>query len=159
MKGSAGDPMTVNYEEKVRSIIENIRKSGGTLSDMMKPEYVECDPEKMTSVIRYRRFKWEENGRGEVHGGVVSAMLDTSMGITAAAFLEQDVSTADLSVSFIRPFTGRSFIISSEVVHIGRRAVRLSARAHDEETGKLLASGTTLFMPVVYEQHKGVLGV
>ncbi len=148
-----------SYEEKIREIITNIRRSGGMLSDMLAPEYMNCDPEKQTSVIRYKRFKWEENGRGELHGGVISAMMDTSMGITAAAFIEHDVSTSDMSVSFIRPFTGRYFLISSEVVHIGRRMIRLNARAYDEATGKLLATATTNFMPVIYEQHKGVLGV
>ena len=64
-----------------------------------------------------------------------------------------------MDVSFIRPFTGRYFLIHSEVVHIGRRMIRLNARAYDEATGKLLATATTNFMPVIYEKHKGVLGV
>ena len=150
----------MDYEKRVQEILENIRKkSNGMLSNMMDPQYVSCNPENMTTRIRYRRFKWEENGRGEVHGGVVSAMLDTSMGTTAMAFLEHDVSTADLSVTYIRPFAGRSFIVESEVTHLGRRVVRLQARAFDEDTGKLLATGTSNFMPVIYKQHQGVLGV
>ena len=149
-----------SYEEKVQNIVSNVRHNGGgMLSNMLEPEYVSCDPEKKQTRIRYRRFKWEENGRGEVHGGVISAMMDTSMGVTAMAFLDKDVSTADMSISFIRPFAGRRFVIDSEVIHMGRRIIRLSARAYDEDTGKLLASGTTNFMPVVYEEYKGVLGV
>ncbi len=147
-------------EERVQEIIADVRnRGGGMLSNMLEPEYVACDPKNKTTRIRYKRFKWEENGRGEVHGGVISAMLDTSMGVTAMAFLDHDVSTADMSISFVRPFAGRSFIIESEVIHLGRRIVRLSAKAYDEETGKLLASGTSNFMPVSYEQHKGILGV
>ena len=150
----------MDYEKKVQEIIGTVRyNGGGMLSNMLEPEYVDCDPEKMITRIRYKRFKWEENGRKEVHGGVISAMMDTSMGVTAMAFLGHDVSTADMSVSFIRPFKGRTFIIESEVIHLGRRIVRLSARAFDEETGKLLASGTSNFMPVVYDNHRGVLGV
>ena len=150
----------MNIEEKVIEIVANVRqRGGGMLSNMLEPEYVDCDQEKKMTRIRYKRFKWEENGRGEVHGGVISAMMDTAMGVTAMAFLDHDVSTADMSISFIRPFSGRTFIIESEVIHLGRRIVRLSARAFDEESGKLLASGTTNFMPVIYEQHKGILGV
>lgn len=147
-------------EERVQEIIADVRnRGGGMLSNMLEPEYVACDSKNKTTRIRYKRFKWEENGRGEVHGGVISAMLDTSMGVTAMAFLDHDVSTADMSISFVRPFAGRNFIIESEVIHLGRRIVRLSAKAYDEETGKLLASGTSNFMPVSYEQHKGILGV
>lgn len=150
----------MTIEEKVQEIIANVRhRGGGMLSNMLEPEYIACDPAKKLTRIRYKRFKWEENGRGEVHGGVISAMMDTSMGITAMAFLAHDVSTADMSISFIRPFSGRSFVIESEVIHLGRRMVRLSARAFDEETNKLLASGTSNFMPVIYEQHRGILGV
>ena len=151
----------MNIEEKVQEIVVNIRqRGGGMLSNMMEPEYVSCDPERKMTTIRYKRFKWEENGRGEVHGGVISAMMDTSMGITAMAFLDHDVSTADMSICFIRPFGGRTFLIESEVIHLGQRIVRLSARAFDEETGKLLASGTSNFMPVIYEsKYKGILGV
>lgn len=150
----------MTMEERMQEIIADVRnRGGGMLSNMLEPEYVSCDPGAKITRIRYKRFKWEENGRGEVHGGVISAMLDTAMGATAMAFLDHDVSTADMSISFIRPFDGRSFIVESEVIHLGRRIVRLSGRAFDEETGKLLASGSTNFMPVSYEQHKGILGV
>ncbi|MBQ9016275.1 MAG: PaaI family thioesterase [Firmicutes bacterium] len=150
----------MNIEEKVQEIVSNVRHNGGgMLSNMLEPEYLSCDPVKKQTRIRYKRFKWEENGRGEVHGGVISAMMDTAMGVTAMAFLDHDVSTADMSISFVRPFAGRAFVIESEVIHLGQRIVRLTARAFDEETGKLLASGTTNFMPVSYEKHKGILGV
>ena len=149
--------MTTDYSEKMREIIGNIRHSGGMLSEMMEPEFVSCDAESRVTVNRYNRFKWEENGRGEVHGGVVSAMLDTSMGITAVSFIQQNVATADMSVSFIRPFSGRQFLVTSEVIHIGRRLIRLNARATDEETGKLLATGTSSFMPLAQEREPGVL--
>ena len=126
----------MNIEERVQEIVGNVRQNGGgMLSNMLEPEYISCDPAKKQTRIRYKRFKWEENGRGEVHGGVISAMMDTAMGVTAMAFLDHDVSTA------------------------GQRIVRVSARAFDEETGKLLCSGTTNFMPVSYEEHKGILGV
>ena len=151
----------MTIEERVQEIVANVRhRGGGMLSNMLEPEYLECDTARKMTRIRYKRFKWEENGRGEVHGGVISAMMDTAMGVTAMAFLDHDVSTADMSISFIRPFDGRNFVIESEIVHLGRRIVRVSAKAYDEQTGKLLASGTTNFMPVSYEtQYKGILGV
>ena len=151
----------MTIEERVQEIVANVRhRGGGMLSNMLEPEYLECDTAKKMTRIRYKRFKWEENGRGEVHGGVISAMMDTAMGVTAMAFLDHDVSTADMSISFIRPFDGRNFVIESEIVHLGRRIVRVYAKAYDEQTGKLLASGTTNFMPVSYDKkYEGILGV
>lgn len=150
----------MTIEERVQEIVTNVRhRGGGMLSNMLEPEYLSCDTKEKKTRIRYKRFKWEENGRGEVHGGVISAMMDTAMGVTAMAFLDHDVSTADMSISFVRPFDGRSFIVESEIIHLGRRIVRVAAKAFDEETGKLLASGTTNFMPVSYEEYKGILGV
>ena len=81
------------------------------------------------------------------------------LNVSVEEYRKYESGEADMSISFVRPFAGRSFIIESEVIHLGRRIVRLSAKAYDEETGKLLASGTSNFMPVSYEQHKGILGV
>ena len=61
------------------------------------------------------------NGRGEVHGGVIAAMMDTTMGINAIALTEGSVSTSDMNISFLKPFRGKSFIIESEAVQVGRR--------------------------------------
>jgi uncharacterized protein (TIGR00369 family) len=122
------------------------------LNDMIDPQFVECDPERMTCKVRYKKFKWEDNGRGEVHGGVISAMMDTTMGINAIALTDGSVSTADMTISFLRPFRGKSFIVESEAVQVGSRVIRLMAKAYDEESGKCLAMSTGSFMHVGYEQ-------
>lgn len=151
----------VNFEERVKRIIKEIKGYGfGMLNDMIDPQYVDCNPEKKSCRVRYKKFKWEDNGRGEVHGGVISAMMDTTMGINAIALTDGAVSTADMNVSFLKPFRGRSFIIESEAVQVGSRVIRLEARAYDEETGKCLALSTGSFMHVDYEHPEGkMLGV
>lgn len=145
-----------NFEKRVESIIKEIKGYGfGMLNDMIDPQYVSCDPEKKSCKVRYKKFKWEDNGRGEVHGGVISAMMDTTMGINAIALTEGDVSTADMNVNFLKPFTGKSFIVESEAVQVGSRVIRLEARAYDEDTGKCLALSTGTFMHVNYEHPEG----
>jgi uncharacterized protein (TIGR00369 family) len=145
--------VNVDFEQRVKDIIGEIKGYGfGMLNDMIDPQFVECDPEHMTCKVRYRKFKWEDNGRGEVHGGVISAMMDTTMGINAIALTDGSVSTSDMTISFLRPFRGKSFIVESEAVQIGSRVIRLMAKAFDEETGKCLAMSTGSFMHVDYEQ-------
>ena len=60
----------------------------------------------------------------------------------------EGVSTADLSVSFIRPFLGDSYIVKTEIIHLGRSLVRVRATAYDEGNGKALASATSNFVHV-----------
>lgn len=144
--------INTDFEQNVKNIIGEIKGYGfGMLNDMIDPQFVECDPEKKTCKIRYRKFKWEDNGRGEVHGGVISAMMDTTMGINAIALTEGSVSTSDMTISFLKPFTGKSFIVESEAVQVGSRVIRLIAKAYDEDTGKCLAMSTGSFMHVDYK--------
>ena len=79
-------------------------------------------------------------------------MMDTTMGINAIALTDGSVSTSDMTISFLRPFRGKSFIVESEAVQVGSRVIRLMAKAFDEETGKCLAMSTGSFMHVDYEQ-------
>ena len=146
----------INFEQNVKDIIGEIKGYGfGMLNDMIDPQFVDCDPDKMSCRGRYKKFKWEDNGRGEVHGGVISAMMDTTMGINAIALTSKSVSTSDMTISFLRPFTGKSFIVESEAVQVGSRVIRCMAKAYDEETGKCLAMSTGSFMHVDYEHAKG----
>ena len=130
--------------EEIRE--ELTRDTPDRINAMMAPEMVEFDVEKMTSRIRFEKHEWEKNQRGELHGGAISAMFDVSMGMSICAFDGGDVTTADISVSFIRPFTGESFLMDVEIAHPGRSLVRVRAKAFDEESGKLLASATGNFV-------------
>lgn len=147
---------TKTFEEKIQDIIGEIKGYGfGMLNDMIDPQFVDCDPDKKSCRIRYKKFKWEDNGRGEVHGGVISAMMDTTMGVNAIALTDAYISTSDMTISFIRPFRGKSFIIESEAIQVGKRIIRLEARAYDEQTGKCLALSTGSFMHVNYDNLEG----
>lgn len=134
-------------KDRFQKITKNITENAAhRMNAMLSPDVCDYDEEKMTSVIRFEKKEWERNQRGELHGGVVAAMFDTAMGMSVAAFSNSDVTTADLSVSYIRPFLGESFRFESEVIHSGRTLARASAKAYDEATGKCLASATSNFV-------------
>ena len=127
---------------------EQINSSrGGRLNAMLAPEFCGCDEESRSAVFRFRAQEWEKNQRGEIHGGAAASMFDTSMGMSVLAFLGcSQAATTDLTVSYIRPFTGESFLFRTEILHPGRSLVRIRATAEDEATGKLLASATANFV-------------
>lgn len=141
-------PSQQELEEKLKIIAAEIEKDEGKgMNSLLAPEPCGGDAEKMTAKIRFRAQDWERNQRGEIHGGAISAMFDTSMGMTVLAYSDsEEISTADLNVSFIRPFRGESYIFSTEIVHPGRFIVRIRATAHDEDTGKCLASAAANFV-------------
>lgn len=118
------------------------------MNAMLGPQPIGYEEATQTIKIRYMAKEWQKNHRGEIHGGVVAAMFDTAMGMSVIAFAGYpSVSTADLDVSYIRPFNGSSFIFEVEIIHPGRRITRVRAKARDEVTGKTLASSTANFVP------------
>lgn len=137
-----------DVERKLRMIAEEVQDTEeAKMNAMLAPEPISCDIDTQTSRIRYIAKEWEQNHRGELHGGVVASMFDVSMGMSVLAFSDHDsVATADLDVSFIRPFMGESFIFEVNVIRIGRTMARVRALATDEKTGKLLASATSNFV-------------
>ena len=134
--------------DKLRQIAVEVQEiEPGRMNSLLSPEPIKCDPETQTAEIRYEAKDWERNHRGELHGGAVAAMFDTSMGMSLLAFTDHySVATADLSVSYIRPFMGGSFIFEVNVIRAGRSMARLRAVAKDEDTGKILASATSNFV-------------
>ena len=134
-------------EARMSAISEEIENNPKeNMNTLLAPELYGFDEERMTAEIGFRRYGWETNERGERHGGAISAMFDTAMGMTVLAFSDsENISTADLSVSFIRPFLGESYLFKTEIVHPGRTIVRVRAIAYDEKSGKPLASATANF--------------
>ncbi len=134
--------------DKLMMIAEEVQDSEpGRMNSLLSPKPISCDPNTETSRIRYEAQDWERNHRGELHGGAVAAMFDTSMGMSLLAFTDHhSVATSDLNVSYIRPFMGESFIFEVNVIRAGRNMARLRAIAVDEDTGKILASATANFV-------------
>lgn len=141
-------------KDKVRERMEDITKEirnnkTVNMNSLLSPEPYGYDEDNLSAQIRFVRKDWERNERGEIHGGAISAMFDTAMGMTVLAYSDSEgVSTADLNVSFIRPFLGDSYIVKTEIIHLGRSLVRVRATAYDEGNGKALASATSNFVHV-----------
>lgn len=134
--------------DKLKRIAEEVQEAEpDRMNSLLSPQPLNCNPEAQIARIRYEAKDWERNHRGELHGGAVAAMFDTSMGMSVLALTNHySVATADLSVSYIRPFMGESFIFEVNVIRAGRSMARMRAIATDEATGKILASATSNFV-------------
>lgn len=141
--------MQKELEERLKHIADHINSKNGepNMNTMLAPEVCGLDAKAGTSRIRFRPMDWEKNQRGEMHGGAVAAMFDTAIGMTIGVFSDtRMITTTDLSVSYIRPFLGTSYLFNVEIIHMGRRLARARSTAVDEATGKTLATATASFM-------------
>ena len=113
--------------------------------EMMDPEIIGFDEETTSAVFRFKIHQWELNHRGQVHGGAVSGMFDTSMGFTVVAYSGRNVTTAELEISYLRPFNYDEYDFNCTVLHMGRKLARIEAKACSVKTGKLTATAHATF--------------
>ena len=87
------------------------------------------------------------NPIGVVHGGLAATLLDSAMGCAVHTTLPAGVgyTTLELKVNFTRPITTETgrIVCEGTVVHRGGRVATAEGRVVAQESGKLLAHGTT----------------
>lgn len=111
---------------------------GLSLTDCSREErYVECE---------FTSQDWMKNPYDGVHGGIISSVADTCMGLGAVAFSQHYITTTDLSVSFLKAMMGDSYLVRVEYTQVGKRMIRCMAKITDKKTGALCVTAMGSFM-------------
>jgi uncharacterized protein (TIGR00369 family) len=100
-------------------------------------------------VFSFSPQEFHYNPLGSVHGGVVSALLDSAMGCTLHSFLEagHGYTTLELKTNFLKAITIKTGLLKAtgKILHLGSRTALLEADITDS-SGKIYAHGTSTCM-------------
>lgn len=79
------------------------------------------------------------NPMGRVHGGILSALADAAMGIAFGRTLdaEQDFSTIDLHIHFMRPVRASCLTASAQLIQRGLRVGFVECEITDDRGRKI----------------------
>jgi uncharacterized protein (TIGR00369 family) len=87
-----------------------------------------------------------------VHGGVVAAIMDETMGWAASRVIKRMCYTADLSIRYVRPTPAdRTVTVQAHVTRSGSRMVSVASSLVDAEA-TVYAKGEARFVPLTVEQ-------
>ena len=135
------NPDKTKFAEKFIGVIPHSRALGMKLTDVGEGT--------AEIVMDYdERFVGDPENHGVIHGGAVSALMDTCCGAAAMSHPSNPGATAtiDLRIDYMRPATpGQRIRAQAECYHITRSVAFVRARAMDDDGSRPVATATGTF--------------
>jgi len=143
------------FEEPIRTLsgLEFMRAFlAGTLPappfmELLGVRIVSVEPGAVTFEFEPAEFMYSP--LGNVHGGIVTVLLDTAMGCSFHTTLPAGTgyTTLELKVNFLRPVLARTGTLRAlgHVLHSSKRVATVDARLEDR-AGKMYAHSTSTLM-------------
>jgi uncharacterized protein (TIGR00369 family) len=124
------------------------------VGDWLGRTFVDADPEGGKLRARFEPRPEHYNSMGQVQGGILSAMLDSTIGPALSTTLAADEAgpTLELKVSFLRPARG-TILASGEVLHRTASIAFMEGSLEDVE-GNLVARATAT-VKIVKKNREG----
>ncbi len=136
------------FEEDLKKVIGSSVLQPDRFNHLLGLSYLDCSLAETWIELLFDVEEWSKNPSGDVHGGVICSLFDTATGMGAVTLTQMDVTTTDLTVSFLKPFSGTQYVFRIDYTNVGRRMVRAMGKAYDRQSGKLCATAMSSFMVV-----------
>lgn len=139
----------MNSENLTAGQVERIKKALQTVpfAKLLGIELEEVAPGSATLGFDIRDDLKQNNG--VVHGGAIASLVDTATAFAIISLLppEEKATTADLTISYLRPLRNGRAHSTARVIRAGRRLIVVSAELVDD-AGKLIATALTTYIKI-----------
>lgn len=131
-----------------KTLAENNVKQRDTINGMMKSQKVSCSYEDKTITFGFPAQPWQANRAGNMHGGMICVAFDLTLAALARFFAREDfVPTISLDVKYVRPVSvGDTLLVTAKATAAGARITQLTCEAHSKTSGKLIATGASVYL-------------
>jgi len=138
--------MIQELELRVREEAE-YRKNLPGISSMLALDIVSVDTQAQEIVTVFNAAPWAENVNGTVHGGVITSVIDSSMGIFCRGVsYPRRGPTINLNVNFLRPvLMGQQLYTRVNLLRRGRTLLWFQAVSWTDSPEKPCASAEGTF--------------
>lgn len=133
------------YTKDVPTFIRETYKKNAFMADFfnIKIDEIHCGGATVSVKIVPEKHM---NHRGVVHGGVLTALADSVLGVTGAS-VGASVVTLNFSMNFIKNIhVGGTARVQSEVKHHGKTTMVIAAEMYNEENELMATILTTMFI-------------
>ena len=133
-----------------KTVEENNILQRDRINGMMKSEKVGCSFEDKTITFGFPVQPWQANRVGNLHGGMICTAFDLTIAALARFYAGENFApTISLDVKYVRPVkVGDTMLVTAKATATGRRITQLTCEAYSRETGKLVATGASVYMNV-----------
>lgn len=139
----------MNSEKLTASQVERIHRALETVpfAKLLGIELEDVAPGTATLGFDVRDELKQNNG--VVHGGAIASLMDTATAFAIISLLPPDehATTADLTISYLRPLRNGRAHSTARVLRAGRRLIVVSAELVDD-AGKLIATALTTYIKI-----------
>ena len=133
-----------------KTIKENNIDQKDLINGMMKSEKIGCSYEDRTITLGFPVQPWQANRVGNLNGGIICTAFDLTIAALARFYAEENFApTISLDVKYVRPVKiGDTLIVTAKATAAGRRITQLTCEAYSKSSGKLAATGASVYMNV-----------
>ena len=117
------------------------------INDMLAPEFAACSAADKTLTLSLPVREWMLNPVGTLHGGLMSTMMDMSMGLLSRYYRRtNEVSTVNLTVNYLRAVRpGGTVTAAVRAEKAGRRVIFQTGMLRTGD-GKIVLTAAGTFM-------------